>query len=180
MRSMNAISALWQQAACTFGHSEHTVPAPWHAHIVVLSTAELRLQTRFPQSASYYTSDTAYRLCYAEPFVNSFVFPSGILLTFTRHHCVEGECDMLQPNRQSASCAVPSALTNPGNSVRSPDAWGRRGEAPTQVTQFGTCTNSSCHLQFPHQWSWGRKKGEEPLCVYLTTCITTIHCIYTF
>lgn len=170
---MNAISTLWQWAARMFGHSEHSAPAPWHTHITVLSTAALADEVALISKLLHlrYSIHTLLR----RTICQFICFP--IRHTANIHQaslCGGGVWHVLQPNRQSASRAVPSALTNPGNSIRSLDAWGRRGEVPAQVIQFGTCTDSSSHLEFPHQWSWGRaggarrRKGEPPLYAYLS------------
>ena len=118
-------------------------PGPPHTHITVLSTAEMHWQTRFPQSASYHTLHTACTLCYVESLVNLFVFPSDTPLVFTRHHnvCFSQMAEpspVLFPPRQRTQ----GTLLGP---------WVSEGEVPTQGTQFGVCTNSSSHLQPPHQ-----------------------------
>lgn len=111
------------------------------------------LADQIPQSASYHTLDTAQILCYSEPLVNSFVFPSDILVMFTRHHQVEEQCDMCSSRTGRArSC-----------SDEHRELCQVSREAATQVILFGICTSSSSYLQLPCQWSWGKaveQRGE--------------------
>lgn len=159
-----------------FGHSKCSVPASWHAHIMVLSTAELCWQSRFPWSTSYTTSDTAYTLHYAEPFVNSFVFPIRHTANIHQAALCGGGASAKQAERilcYSLCTDKPREFCQVSRCLR------EKGKAPTQVIQFGICINSSSHLQSYHTSEAGEgrgskeEKGEESVCVYFTICIYT-------